>query len=134
MGRLPRKRHQVSNCWGAKIKIIVNSDHNIALTENPIAATESTVQTTLGHFDTRLTRVNVTLSDGSAGRSTGDDIHCVLEARPEGLTPECATDNAATVDDAVSGALHKMLRVLDTTFGRLDHHKGHSSMGGVEPR
>lgn len=116
------------------MKIIVNSDHNITLTEEPIAAIEATVQTTLSRFDAHLTRVNVTLSDGSAGRSTGDDIRCVLEARPEGLTPEFATDNASTVDDAVSGALHKMLRLLDSTFGRLDHHKGDSSMGGIEPR
>jgi hypothetical protein len=116
------------------MKIIVSSDHNITLTEESIAAIESTVQTTLGHFDTHLTRVDVTLSDGSAGRSTGDDIRCELKARPEGRTPEFATDNASTVDDALRGALHKMIHVLDSSFGRLGHHKGGSSMGGVEPR
>ncbi|MDP3208321.1 MAG: hypothetical protein Q8M65_04155, partial [Rhodoglobus sp.] len=87
-----------------------------------------------GHFASHLTRVEVHLIDESAGRSTGDDIRCRLEARPEGRGPEFVTDNAASVDGAVGGALRKMHSVLDTTFGKLDQNKGASSMGGVEPR
>jgi RNA binding exosome subunit len=113
------------------MQVIVNTDHNITLSEDSISEMESVVETSLGHFGTRLTRVEVHLSDGSAGRSTGDDIRCQLEARPEGLNPEFATDNASSVDDALSGALKKMQHVLDTTFGKLDAHKGSSSMGGV---
>jgi hypothetical protein len=116
------------------VKIIVNSDHNITLSEQEIGAIQATVETTLGHFASHLTRVEVTLSDGSAGRSTGDDIRCQLEAHPEGRNSDFSTDNASTVDDAVSGALRKMLHVLGSSFGRLERHKGGSSMGGVEPR
>lgn len=116
------------------MKVIVNTDHNITLTEESLGAMESLVESKLGHFDSHLTRVEVHLSDGSAGRSTGDDIRCRLEARPEGRNPEFVTDNASTVDGAVNGAIHKMIHVLETTFGRLDHHKGDSSMGGIEPR
>ena len=114
--------------------VIINTDHNITLTEESISAMESVVASGLTHFESRLTRVEVHLSDGSAGRSTGDDIQCRLEARPEGRNPEFVTDNASTVDDAVSGALQKMAHVLETAFGRLDHRKGGNSMGGVEPR
>lgn len=40
----------------------------------------------------------------------------------------------AAVDAAVSGALHKMKQVLDTTFGREDdQRKGGGSKGGVKP-
>lgn len=116
------------------MKIVVNSDRNITLTEEAIDAIEDTVESTLGHFDAHLTRVEVNLSDGSAGRSTGDDIRCMLAAHPGGRNSEFATDNASTVDGALSGALRKMLHVLDSTFGRLEHHKGDSSMGGVESR
>lgn len=116
------------------MQVIVNTDHNIELSEESIGEMESVVETTLARFESHLTRVEVHLSDESAGRSTGDDIRCRLEARPEGRNPEFATENAATVDAAVSGALRKMTHVLDTTFGRLDTHKGASSMGGVEPR
>lgn len=116
------------------MQVIVNTDHNIPLSEDSIGEIESQVEAQLGHFGSHLTRVEVHLSDGSAGRSTGDDISCRLEARPEGRNAEFATDNASSVDGAVSGALRKMRQVLDTTFGKLDQHKGGSSMGGVEPR
>jgi len=116
------------------MQVIVNTDNNITISEGSTAEIVSSVETKLANFSSQLTRVEVHLSDGSAGRSTGDDIRCQLEARPEGRNPEHASDNAAAVDSAVNGALRKMQQVLDTTFGRRDQHKGGSSMGGVEPR
>lgn len=116
------------------MQVIINTDHNVNLTEESIGVMESLVESTLGHFDSHLTRVEVHLSDESAGRSTGDDIRCRLEARPERRNPEFVTDNASSVDEALSGALRKMTHVLESTFGRLDQHKGASSMGGIEPR
>jgi ribosome-associated translation inhibitor RaiA len=114
------------------MKVIINTDHNITLTEQSTDEMESLVASSLEHFDSRLTRVEVHLSDESAGRSTGDDVSCRLEARPEGRNPEIATDNASTVDAALSGALRKLKSVLDSTFGRLDQRKGGSSMGGTD--
>lgn len=116
------------------MQVLINTDHNITLTENSTDELETTVETTLGHFGSHLTRVEIHLTDQSAGRSTGNDIRCLLEARPEGLEPQFVTDNASTVDAAVHGALHKMLHTLETTFGRHNQHKGASSMGGIEPR
>lgn len=116
------------------MKVIVNTDHNITLSEGSIGEIESAIEAKLAHFSSHLTRVEVHLSDESAGRSTGDDIRCQLEARPEGRNPELATDSASTVDAALNGAIRKLLHVLDTTFGRADQHKGGSSMGGVEPQ
>jgi hypothetical protein len=106
----------------------------ISLTEDSTGDIESSVEAALAHFGSHLTRVEVHLSDESAGRSTGADISFRLEVRPEGRNPKFATDNAATVDEALSGALTKMKHVLDSTFGKLDQRKGGSSMGGVEPR
>lgn len=104
------------------MQVIVNTDNNITLNEASTAEVVSSVETKLQHFSSRLTRVEVHLSDGSAGRSTGDDIRCQLEARPKGLNPEFASDDASAVESAVNGALGKMQQVLDTTFGRLDQH------------
>ncbi len=104
------------------MKVIVNTDNNITLSEDSTAEIVSSVESKLAHFSSRLTRVEVHLSDESAGRSTGDDISCQLEARPEGRNPESASDIAPNVDGAVNGALRKMQQVLDTTFGRLDQH------------
>ncbi|MCC6269785.1 MAG: HPF/RaiA family ribosome-associated protein [Microbacteriaceae bacterium] len=116
------------------MKVIVNTDKNVTLTEESIGAMQSQVESTLRNFESQLTRVEVHLSDESAGRSTGNDIRCNLEARPEGRDPEFATNNADSVDEALSGALQKMIQVLDSSFGRLDTRKGGSSMGGIEPR
>ena len=116
------------------MQVIVNTDHNISLSEDANAEVVSAIESKLAHFSSQLTRVEVHLGDESAGRSTGDDIRCQLEARPEGRNPESASDNASTVEGAVNGALRKMQQVLDTTFGRRDHRKGGGSMGGVEPR
>ncbi|GAA1221833.1 HPF/RaiA family ribosome-associated protein [Rhodoglobus aureus] len=115
------------------MQVIVNTDKNITLTEEATAEIVSEIESKLSHFSSHLTRVEVHLSDGSAGRSTGDDIQCQLEARPEGKNPEFASDNASSVESAVNGAIRKMQHVLETTFGRADHRKGSSSMGGVEP-
>jgi hypothetical protein len=72
----------------ATMQVIINTDHNISLTENMIA-----------------------------------DIHCHLEAPPEGLSPELVTDKASMVDAAVSGALSKMTHMLETAFGCLDDQR-----------
>ena len=114
------------------MKVIINTDHNILLAENSIAEMESLVQASLDHFASHLTRVEVHLTDASAGRSTGDDIRCRLEARPERLNPEFASDDASSVDAALHGALQKMTRVLETVFGRReDARKSGGSVGGA---
>jgi hypothetical protein len=119
------QRTVVRKCRETTMKVIINTDHNIPLSEDSIAALESQVESTLEYFESRLTRVEVHLTDGSAGRNTGDDIRCRLEARPEGLNPEFVSDDASTVDDALTGALQKLTHVLDTTFGRRDDkHRG----------
>lgn len=116
------------------MKVIVNTDNNITLTDTATGELDTAVQASLDRFDSHLTRVEIHLTDAGAGRDTGDDIRCRLEARPKGRGPEFATHNAATSNAAVSGALRKLTQVLDSTFGRLDQRKGGRSMGGVEPR
>jgi hypothetical protein len=111
------------------MQILVNTDNNISGTDTVAQDVETAVETALARFSSRLTRVEVHLSDESAGRATTDDIRCLLEVRPAGGNPLAATDNASTVDGAVSGALHKLTSVLESTFGRADHHKGASAMG-----
>lgn len=116
------------------MQVIINTDNNVELSEQASDGLSERVQEVLARFDSSLTRVEVHLSDESAGRNTGDDIRCVVEARPEGVKPESVTNNGPTSENALNGALHKMTAVLDTTLGRRKDHKGNSSMGGAEPR
>jgi hypothetical protein len=48
------------------MKVIVNTDHNITLSENSIDEFVAVVEQALEHVDSRLTRVEVHLTDESA--------------------------------------------------------------------
>jgi hypothetical protein len=42
----------------------------------------------------------------------------VMEARLEGRQPVAVTHQAATLDQAVEGAAHKLARLIESTLGR----------------
>jgi hypothetical protein len=94
----------------AKVHVIVNSDHNIDLSEATISEITGIVAPLLIRAATRLTSLEVQLSDGSAGGSTSNDIHCRVEAGSAGLDPQFTTASGDTVDQALRGALHTMVR------------------------
>jgi len=77
----------------------------------------------LGRFEHRLTRVEVHLADENGPKKSKDDMRCTIEARLEGRDPSAVTHHAATREQAVSGAVHKMERLLDSTIGKLQEHR-----------
>lgn len=100
--------------------IEVHTDHHIKGSESLTRSVQSTVEATLGRISHRITRVDVHLSDENGPKKTGDDIKCAMEARLEGLKPAGVTHHASQLEDAVSGAADKLLRVIDHTLGRLN--------------
>jgi hypothetical protein len=66
----------------------------------------------------------VHLSDENANKSGGSDKRCLIEARLEGRQPEVASDEAATLEGAYSGATRKLQRVLESSLGKRGHVKG----------
>ncbi|MFT5052171.1 MAG: ribosome-associated translation inhibitor RaiA [Chlamydiales bacterium] len=80
------------------------------------------VERVLDRFSDRITRVEVFLQDVNAGKG-GNDKQCKIEARPRGLDPVAAEDLAAQPMEAVSRALGKLERLLNTRFGRLEGHR-----------
>jgi hypothetical protein len=113
------------------MQVIVNTDSNVDGTERVAGGLETIVEESLARYGDRLTRVEVHLSDESAGRSSAEDITCTLEARPAGGTPVVVTESANTVEQSLAGALHKMKSLLETHFGKLDARKGNLPMGEV---
>lgn len=101
------------------MKIQINTDHNIAGDEQWAAKAEASVATALARFADQITRIEVHVSDVNAGKSGTDDKRCLLEARLAGLRPLAVDHQAATVDGAVAGAARKLVRMLDSTLGRL---------------
>ncbi len=94
------------------MQVQVNTDSNIEAPEHTVDGVEAEVRSVLGHLADRVTRLEVHLSDQSAGRSTGADKRCLLEARPAGSAPVAVTAQADTIDGALREAAHKLKTLL----------------------
>jgi ribosome-associated translation inhibitor RaiA len=102
------------------MQIQMNTDANIDGLEALTTKVTSTVESVLSRFSGHITRLEVQLSDENSKQEGGtDDTRCVLEARVEGRKPIAVTNHAATVDQAVDGAADKLVRLMDSTLGRL---------------
>jgi sigma 54 modulation/S30EA-like ribosomal protein len=113
------------------VQIQVNTDHNIHGGEGLTAYVTDELTSGLARFDGWLTRVEVHISEDSAGRT--EDKRCVIEARPSGAQPVAVTHHAGTVDEAYSGAAQKLHKVLDTKYSRRHDHKGAESIRHMPP-
>jgi hypothetical protein len=94
-----------------------------------IPSVTAAIEAGLSRYKERLTRVEVHLSDVN-GPKGGPDCRCALEARAAGRQPVAVTNDAHTPDASVKGAVEKMCRLLETTFGRKGDVKGGPSASG----
>ena len=106
------------------MQILVNTDNAIKGDEQLIERIEAIAREGLSRYADRITRVDVHLSDVN-GRRDGVDKHCVIEVRPKGLEPLVTTDQAETVDKVALSAIHKMVHLLESTFGKLSARMDH---------
>jgi hypothetical protein len=97
----------------------LNTDANINGDDRLAEVAENTVVAALGHLKERLSRVEVHLADVNAAKGGDDDIHCAIEARPEGMKPHTVTHADANVEAALRGAAKKIRNLLDSEFGKL---------------
>ena len=107
------------------MQIQINTDRNIEGREALAARVSGVVESTLSRFSNHITRVEVHLSDENSDKKGGNDhMRCLMEARLEGRQPVAVTHQAATLDQAVDGAADKLIRLIESTLGRLRDHKG----------
>jgi ribosome-associated translation inhibitor RaiA len=104
------------------MKIQVNTDHNIQGREAMIEQIESLVESTLGHLAEHITRIEVHVSDENGKKGGNTDRRCIMEARLEKHQPIAVTEEAATLDEAIDGAAHKLKRLIEHTLGKLSEH------------
>ncbi|MGE0769231.1 MAG: HPF/RaiA family ribosome-associated protein [Hyphomicrobiaceae bacterium] len=83
------------------------------------AHVERVVGSALSPFASRITRIELHLTDENAGKGGADDKRCMIEARLEGRKPQAVSHSAETVEQAIKGAADKMKRALETTLGKL---------------
>lgn len=102
------------------MQIQINTDSNIEGDAELVQLMKAVVRNGLDRFSEQVTRVEVHLSDQNSDKKFGnEDIRCLLEARLAGLQPISVSDSAATLEQAVDGAVEKLTRSLDSTLGRL---------------
>lgn len=95
------------------------TDQSIQNSDELSTQVEAAVAGALGRLADQFTRVEVHLSDENAARGAADDKRCMMEARLEGRRPTAVTHRAATVEQAVDGAVAKLARSLERTLARL---------------
>ena len=104
------------------MQIQVNTDSNIEGSARMSAYFTETLQDALGRFEDHITRVQVHLSDENGKKEGSDDKRCLLEARLKGLKPVVVSHDAENIDFALSGAIDKLVKSLESTIGRLRGH------------
>lgn len=108
----------------------VNTNRYVEADANLASWIESELNSSLERFAEKITRVEVFLRDVNSHKGGPDDKRCLLEARLGGLQPIIASEEASDLDDAINGAIKKLVTTLDRTLGKLGDHKGQTSYGG----
>jgi ribosome-associated translation inhibitor RaiA len=104
------------------MKIQFNTDKTISGDERQDEHFSSLIEKALARFQSHITRIEVHLSDENGSKNGVNDMRCLLECRIEGKQPIAVSDQADTVEKAMSGALDKMKNTLETILGRIQNH------------
>jgi hypothetical protein len=113
------------------MQIQVNTDDHVEGRDALTAHVASEIKSTLARFSDRLTRIEVHLGDENAAKAGSADKRCMMEARPTGQPPVSVTHHAATLGEALTGALRKLKTVLESKFSQLHDHKGAVSIRDI---
>ena len=100
------------------MQIHVNTDKNIEGSARMSAYFTDTLHDALARFEDQITRVEVHLSDENGVKEGSDDKRCLLEARLKGLKPVVVSNYAENLDIAVSGAIDKLIKSLETAIDK----------------
>jgi hypothetical protein len=113
--------------------IQVDTDRTVENDERLVAMVEAEVNSTLGRFEERLTRVEAHLSEeAGAKKSTGAEVRCLLEARPAKHQPVVVKGSGDSLEHACKDATRKMQAVLTTTFGRIGDRNADATIRTAE--
>jgi len=100
------------------MNIKINTDHNIQGNVALITKFSSTIKSALNRMSDHITSVQVHLSDENGNKSGKNDKRCMLEARLEGRQPIVVIDHAATLNQALDGAIDKLISMIESILGR----------------
>jgi ribosome-associated translation inhibitor RaiA len=104
------------------MQIQINTDKNVTGSEGLIASSTSLLSEELSRFSQQITRVEVHFSDEDGNKDGFNDKRCMVEARLSGMKPIAVTDQANTHEQAILGAIDKLISSLEKITGRLQDY------------
>jgi len=102
--------------------IQINTDKTLTGEKRSSDFFTSQITEALKRFESHITRIEVHLKDENGKKEGFNNISCLLEARLEGRQPIAITNQADTVDLAVTGAIDKIKTAMETILGRIQKH------------
>jgi hypothetical protein len=104
------------------MQIQINADHHLESSAARDQWARSVVESALGHLADHVTRVELHLAEENGGPGGTPDTRCLMEVRLNGRAPIAVTQHAPTLDAAVNGASHKLVRAVEHELGRAARH------------
>jgi hypothetical protein len=102
------------------MQIQISSDKNISMHKKLSNLIDSDLRRILNRFKDEITRVEVHLSDENGDKSGAQDKRCRLEVRHKRHQSLAVTNDSSDIPTSVTGAGSKMVRLLVSTFGRIE--------------
>lgn len=110
----------------------LRTDNHITNTEELAASVRADAEAALAdRLGERLRRIEVYLQDLN-GHKGGIDTRCSIEVHLAGMHAIAVEEKAANTEQAVSGAVDKLLHAVEHRLGRIDDRAGHTSASGEE--
>ncbi|PRC91053.1 HPF/RaiA family ribosome-associated protein [Solimicrobium silvestre] len=115
--------------------IQLNTDNTVESHAPLVAHVETIVAETLQRFSERISRVEIHLSLINDHKHSGGEHKCVMEARIEGHPPIIASDHAISMHHSIHGAVNKLRRAIESTFGRINvNNKNGDAVNDTDPQ
>ncbi|UKM66561.1 HPF/RaiA family ribosome-associated protein [Flavobacteriaceae bacterium GSB9] len=102
--------------------IQINTDKTLTGKKRSNDFFTSQIAEALQRFESHITRIEVHLKDENGKKDGFNDISCLLEARLEGRQPIAITNQASTMDIAVTGAIDKIKTSIESILGKIQKH------------
>jgi len=103
------------------MKIQFNTDKTISGEESKEDYYNAMIAKELKRFQSHISRIEVHIKDENGNKEGLNDKFCTIEARLEGMRPIAVSDQAGSIEKAVSGAIEKLKTALDTILGKLQN-------------
>jgi ribosome-associated translation inhibitor RaiA len=110
------------------MQVHVNANNSVHTHEPLERWAREELNASLRRFGNDITSVEMHLSDEDSDRISAEHKRCMLEARLANHPPVAVNHQAGSLDDAIRGAIDKLRRALDHTFGKLRDQRDRTSI------